>query len=225
MRTLISTLVLAALASVAARATSPGAASSPSPAAGVRVAMLEYNNGRSSRCFSDLFLQLVRFETGIEVADGFARVRADSTDVFNHPFAIMSGEGAFELSEAETSNLRDYLSRGGLLLASAGCSNADWNASMRRTLARLFPQQTLRELPLDHEAFHTVYDVGGFMSKGNTNATIWGLELDGRLAVVYSPEGLNSTADAGGGCCCCGGDEIKEARFINANLLVYALVR
>ncbi|MCA9307730.1 MAG: hypothetical protein KDA16_14465 [Phycisphaerales bacterium] len=28
-----------------------------------------------------------------------------------------------------------------------------------------------------------------------------------------------------GGCCCCGGNEIRNARYINANILAYALTK
>lgn len=54
---------------------------------------------------------------------------------------------------------------------------------------------------------------------------IEGIEIDGRLAVVFSPEGLNDTKNAGEGCCCCGGNEILNAKYVNANILAYALMR
>ena len=50
-----------------------------------------------------------------------------------------------------------------------------------------------------------------------------GLEIDGRIVLVYSQEGLNDTSNAASGCCCCGGDELRYAHRINVNLLTYAL--
>ena len=51
------------------------------------------------------------------------------------------------------------------------------------------------------------------------------LEIDGRVAVVFSSLGLNGTDDVGGECCCCGGNEIRDAKRVNADLLLYALTR
>jgi hypothetical protein len=52
------------------------------------------------------------------------------------------------------------------------------------------------------------------------------LEIDGRVVLIHSPDGLNDTdaEDIDPSCCCCGGNEVHEARRINANLLGYALV-
>jgi len=196
----------------------------------VSVAMLTYGAERkSSICFSDSFLKLTARETEIKVDRSFRRVALDSEELFDHPFAVMTGEGAFEATDAEVANLRRYLTRGGFLLASAGCSNAAWGASMRRTLLRVFPdsgESELKQLPLDHPVFQTIYDITEFQSKQRERVVrIFGIEVDGRLCVVFSPEGLNDTANAGGGCCCCGGNEIRNAKYINANILAYALMK
>lgn len=197
----------------------------PEAAGLVQPALLTYAGGMIAECFAPLFLRLVEYETDIAVAHDFAHVRADAAALFNHPFAILSGEGAFDLSDTEIANLRDFVTRGGLLVASAGCTNKAWDASMRRALERLFPDHPAAPIPHDHELFHTVYDLSSLTTRTGRTATLLGIELDGRMAVVYAPEGLNATDDAGGTCCCCGGDEIREARFLNANLLVYALLR
>ncbi len=73
--------------------------------------------------------------------------------------------------------------------------------------------------------FHTLYDIQPLRSKAAVKEAveIEGLEVDGRLAVVFSPYGLNDTANAGGNCCCCGGNEVRNAHLINADILAYAL--
>ncbi len=193
----------------------------------VRVAMLTYGAERkSSVCFSDHFLRDVSRETEIRVDPRFSQVDLQSQEMFEFPFAIMTGEGSFELTAEEIENARRFLTSGGFLLASAGCSNAAWNASMKRTLERILPDAELKELPLDHEVFHTIFDIRRLDAKRRgTEAEVFGIEIDGRLRVVYSPEGLNDTQNAGGGCCCCGGNEIRNAGEVNANILAYALTR
>jgi hypothetical protein len=195
----------------------------------VRVAMLTYDGGRTAVCFSTLFLQLVGYETEIEIDPSLHPVALDDEALFDHPFAIMSGEGAFSLSTGEVENLRAYLARGGFLLASPSCSNPAWGASFQRALDQALPEATpgvVRTLLTpEHEVFRTVYDLPTLSTTDLTPPILVGVEIDGRLAVVYSPQGLNDTETAGGGCCCCGTSEIREARFLNANMLVYALLQ
>ena len=50
-----------------------------------------------------------------------------------------------------------------------------------------------------------------------------GLEINGRLVLVYSKEGLNDVAHAEG-CCCCGGNEISKPALVNVNIFTYAVL-
>lgn len=191
----------------------------------VSVAMLSYADGKTSRCFANGFLRQVAYRTEINVDQEFAQVALGSGELFEHPFAVMTGEGVFELSEAEVEGLRDFLRRGGLLLASAGCSNPDWSVSFERAMERVFPERELEELSADHDVYHTLFELRELRTKKQREARILGMELDGRLAVIFSPQGLNDTEEAGHGCCCCGGDEVRDAKLVNANALVYALLK
>jgi hypothetical protein len=88
----------------------------------------------------------------------------------------------------------------------------------------LYPDVQLKPLSLKHPVFHTLYDLNQLnSSKAGRVPILYGLEINGRLAMVYSPIGINDTAHAGGECCCCGGEEILQAPLINANVLAYVL--
>ncbi|XHC24815.1 DUF4159 domain-containing protein [Phycisphaerales bacterium ac7] len=223
-------LILAGALALSALAVAQPADNRPAPAepGRVEVAMLTYGSARiTSVCFSDKFLELVRRQTSIRVHDEFAKADLATDSIFDYPLLIMTGEGAFELTDDEVTRLRSFLSRGGILLASAGCSNERWNESMRRTLERVLPASEPVELGMDHPMFTSLYQVSsleGSRYKGAPQA-LRGIEINGRIAVVYSPSGLNDTQNAEAGCCCCGGSEIRNARYINANILVYALTR
>jgi len=188
-------------------------------------ANLIYGNDMTTRCFSSHFLADMERETNIRTHKEFKPVRADSMDLFESPFAIMSGEGSFVLSEAERNNLRTYLNHGGFIVASAGCSSRQWNSSFRTEINRIFPDRELVKLEPEHPVFHTVYDIytSRYRSGAERFPDLFALKIDGRIALLYSPDGLNDTANAGGNCCCCGGNEVKAARQINVNLLAYAL--
>jgi hypothetical protein len=188
----------------------------------VRCGNLVYAGTKSSVCFSDKFLTTVAKETHIVADKKFTPVKLSSAEIFDHPFAIMTGEGAFTLPEAERKNLRSYLTRGGFLLASAGCSSSEWNRSFRNEIKKVLPDHELKKIPMTHPLFRTVFEISNVTVKGTGTAAIEGIEIDGRIVLVYSAEGLNDTGNVKG-CCCCGGNEVKNCHEINVNVFSYAL--
>jgi hypothetical protein len=189
----------------------------------VQCANLIYAGSKSSYCFSDQFLKELRKETLVEADVGFTPVKLSEQKVFDYPFAVMTGEGSFSLLEEERKNLAAYLTRGGFLLASAGCSSPEWDRSFRREFKKVFPEEELRKINMEHPLFQTLYNVKRINLKNGGTTLLEGLEIDGCIVLIYSSEGLNDTADVRG-CCCCGGNEVKNAKEINANILTYALM-
>jgi len=189
----------------------------------VQCANLIYAGTKSSVCFSDHFLSLVARETTINTARKFKAVKLADEEVFAYPFAIMTGEGNFAMTETERVQLRRYLERGGFLLASAGCSSEQWNISFRSEMQAVFPDRNLEKIELDHAMFRTVFEITSLQTKG-PEATLYGLTLGGKIVLVYSPDGLNDTSTMHG-CCCCGGNEIRNAQQVNVNILTYALLQ
>src|SRR5438874_1216443 len=97
----------------------------------VQVANLIYAGTKSSKCFSDHFLIQAEKDSKISTSRRFHAVKLGSEELFEFPLVIMTGEGAFELTDAERRNLRQFVEGGGLLLASAGCSSPEWDRSFR----------------------------------------------------------------------------------------------
>jgi len=191
----------------------------------VQCANLIYAQDKSSICFSDAFLAQIQKDTNIRTNRRFYPVKLDSPEIYRYPFAVMTGEGSFSLPDVQRQNLRNYLTRGGFLVASAGCSSSPWSVSFRAEIRRIFPKRELKKLPLSHPVYHTVYDIKELRTKrSDVKALLEGLEIDGKIVLIYSPEGLNDTANTGPGCCCCGGNEILNAQQVNVNLLAYALI-
>ena len=189
----------------------------------VQCANLVYGNDKSSVCYSAAFLQEVAKQTNVETTGTFNPVRMDSTELYMFPFAVMTGEGSFRLTQAQRENLAGYLTGGGFLVASAGCSSREWGRSFVREIKRVLPDAEMTEIETSHPIFHTVFDIDVIRTKRGKRQSLEGIEIDGKIVCVFSSDGLNDTSRAGGNCCCCGGDEIKNARQINANMLVYAL--
>ena len=189
----------------------------------VNCANLVYGSGKSSVCFSSEFLSQINRETFIQSNERLVQVPLESGDLHQFPFAVMTGEGSFQLSPQQRKNMRDYLQAGGFIIASAGCSSKPWQDSFRNEIQKVFPEITLKRLDFTHPVFHTVYDINELKCKGSHRAHLEGLEIDGKIVCIFSPDGLNDTSKAGGNCCCCGGNEIKNARQMNVNLLAYTL--
>lgn len=189
----------------------------------VQVANLIYAGVKSSQCFSDHFLGAAEKDSAISTSRRFHAVKLSSDEVFNFPMVIMTGEGEFTLTAAERENLRQYLSRGGFLLASAGCSSKEWNRSFRRELNSLLPKNPSAPISYQHPVFNTVHRIESLKAKHGTPKPLEGVTFDGRLCVIYSEDGLNDTAHAQG-CCCCGGNEITNCIDVNVNILAYALL-
>ncbi|MFO8007558.1 MAG: DUF4159 domain-containing protein [Candidatus Brocadiia bacterium] len=188
----------------------------------VHVANLIYAGVKTSKCFSDHFLRRAENKSEISTSHRFHAVKLRSEDLYQYPFVIMTGEGDFRLADRERENLKKYCEMGGLVLASAGCSSSKWDASFRREMRKIWPDAALEPIPMDHPVFHTVEDIGKIKVKSGEARPLEGLNVDGKLAIVYSRDGLNDTEHTSG-CCCCGGNEILNAEQINVNILAYAL--
>jgi Domain of unknown function (DUF4159) len=191
----------------------------------VQCANLIYGGTHTSRCFSDEFLSVVQKKTAIPTERRFKSVKLSSKELFKFPFAMMTGEKNFLFTIKERKNLKDYLTKGGFLLASAGCSNKEFNKSFRMEIKRIFPKKKLEAIKMNHPLFRTVNKIKklNIKSETATKVQLEGLTLNGKLVMVYSPHGLNNTANTKG-CCCCGGNEILNALDINVNVLVYAIL-
>lgn len=193
----------------------------------VQCANLVYAGNKTSKCFSDRFLKRLSMETRIQTESNFRKVRLDSRELCNYPFAVMTGEGSFTLTEKDRVMLRYYLTHGGFLLASASCSDPQWVRSFRSEFARVFPGKQLTRLSLSHPLFRLVYKIDNLKTtherSGPNGATLEALTLNNKIVLIFSSDGLNDTAHTEG-CCCCGGDEIDRAEFINVNVLAYALL-
>lgn len=189
----------------------------------VQVANLIYAGTKTSECFADHFLRRAEKDSAISTSRRLHSVKLSSDEIYNFPLLVMTGEGEFELLAEERENLRQFIERGGFLLASAGCSSEEWDRSFRREMAKTFGDRELKPLANDHLVFHTAYDVSKLEAKHGTPKPLAGLHFGTRLGVLYSQDGLNDTSNSQG-CCCCGGNEITNAEEVNVNILVYSLL-
>ena len=184
---------------------------------------LIYADNQSSVCFADRFLSDVARDTNLKVTKSFCMVKLSSAGVFDYPFCVMSGNESFILTAPERENLKKYLTHGGFILASPGCSDEVWDKAFRKELKLCFPELSLAKIPSNHAIFSTVHSIPRLTEKHGKAVSLEGLELNGRLVLVYSKEGLNDVSNAKG-CCCCGGNEIADPAKVNVNIFTYAVL-
>lgn len=182
---------------------------------------LTYAGNKGSVCFADHFLSDVADQTNLRVNKTFCPVRLDADALFDYPICVMSGNDDFTLTQKERQQLRQYLIRGGFLLVSPGCSDKKWDQAFRREMQICFPEYPLKTIPMTHPIFSIVNPISSLVEKNGNTVSLEGLEINGRLVLVYSKEGLNDVQHAVG-CCCCGGDEVEDPARVNVNVFTYA---
>ena len=80
-------------------------------------------------------------------------------NLFSYPFLFISGEDSFfPFRENELLRLRKYFNYGGTLFADDGAAtpHVGFDASFRREIARIFPEDPLRRLPTIATIFNTL---------------------------------------------------------------------
>jgi len=189
----------------------------------LQCANLVYAGNKSSVCFADKFLSDVASDTNLNVGRNFIPVRLESDNLFDFPFAVWSGEGSFSLTKKDRENLRKYLLNGGFILSSPGCSDPAWDSAVRKELKVIFPEYSLKKIPMSHPIFSIVHKIPRLTDKHGGESFVEGMEINGRLVMVYSKDGLNDVGNAHG-CCCCGGNMINESVLVNVNVFTYALL-
>jgi hypothetical protein len=132
-------------------------------------------------------LTAIRTRTTLGVTAQEKVVTLSDDELWNVPYIYMTGHGNVHWSDQDLATLRRYLRQGGFLHAD---DNYGMDVSIRRELARLFPDQPLVEVPLDHPIYHLIYDFPKGIPKIHVHdgkpAQGFGIFLDGRLAVYYS---------------------------------------
>lgn len=170
--------------------------------------------------------------TSVEVVLEARPVALDSPRLFETPFLYLSSDGELpRLKDAEVENLRRYLTFGGFLLADANDASdgAGFDASFRRELARVLPQQQLAPLPSTHVVFKSFFLLDAAPGRVLNKPVLEAVQLNKRAAVMYSQNDVLGalSRDDGGGHeydVVPGGERQRElATRLAINIVMYAL--
>ena len=78
--------------------------------------------------------------------------------IYDHPWIYATQTGYWDLSDAETRRLGDYLERGGFLVVDDFYGQRDWEV-FRQTMARVLPGQPIEDLPDDAHMLRVLFDI------------------------------------------------------------------
>ncbi|MDC0274001.1 MAG: DUF4159 domain-containing protein [Planctomycetaceae bacterium] len=157
-------------------------------------------------------------------------------NIFNFPMLYIHGRQSFSFSEAEREQLRKYLNRDGVLFADACCGASQFDVAFRKEIGKLFPNQKLTRIPVEHELMQTPFDIRQVTRRlpsvnrpGQPLKTLtqkgepvlYGIEIDGRLAVIYSQYDLSCALERQTSLIC-NGYSPEDALHIAMNIVIYS---
>jgi Domain of unknown function (DUF4159) len=144
--------------------------------------------------------------TSLKVHPDGKVLRLTDDELLDYPFIFMTNLGSMSLSDAEQKILREYLLKGGFLMADDFWAAAEWQ-HIREVMQLVLPDRKPVELTLEHPIFHTVYqfdalpqvpsirawargmtyeDWHGPFENGDTSPHFWGYFDDhGRLLALF----------------------------------------
>jgi hypothetical protein len=158
----------------------------------VQIARLKYSGGGD--WYNDPsgevnLLKYVQSVTGIKTKPEYVFVDINSDKIFNYPILFMTGHGNITFSESEAKRLRKYLENGGFLYAD---DDYGMDQAFRREMKKVFPDQTLQEVPFGHPIYHSFFHFDKGLPKIHEHDKKppqgFGYFLNGRLVVFYTYE-------------------------------------
>lgn len=167
-------------------------------------------------------------------------LNATDPRLIEYPIAFMHGRRTFQLTAEERVALAEFIKHDGFLLADAICASQTFVDSFAREMKAIFPEYRFEPIRSDHPVFSDEYrgfDVRSVTLRDprirgeadpleakltKTSPLLFGLEVDGRYAIVFSPFDI-SCALENQASLECKGYVREDAARLGINILLYAL--
>ncbi|WP_026725781.1 DUF4159 domain-containing protein [Flavobacterium sasangense] len=116
-----------------------------------------------------------------------ATVEVGSSEIFTYPFVHMTGHGNVVFSPNDVINLRNYLTSGGFLHID---DNYGMDEFIRKEIKKIFPDNSLTEIPSNHILFQEPFNFPGGLPKihehDNQKPQAFGIFIEGRIVLLYT---------------------------------------
>ena len=144
------------------------------------------------------------------------------------PVLFFSGVRSLKLDEAQAKILRQYLSRGGMIVFDSIAGSPYFYESAKKVMQQLLPDEPIRRVPLDHPVFHMLSDTSKVRIPRlpqEDQPMLEGIYVGSHIACLVSKYGLG-----------CGWDDhdvplldkavyydVESANKLGINLVAYAI--
>lgn len=161
---------------------------------------LQYRSGNwdtDPRMPSNLLHSLIEYTT-VPVNEQEKVVPLESPELFNYPFAYMSGHKLVQFNQKERRNFESYVRNGGFVFVDDCNHDIDglFARSFEEQMWQIFGQHALKKIPNSHKLYRSffTFDEGPPTTSFELNG--WGddlvhdylkaIEINGRIGVLYS---------------------------------------
>ncbi len=185
-------------------------------------------------------LRVIESEVDLRLDTEPQLVELSDPQLFDYPIVFLHGRRDFRLSVPQRKALAVYLRRGGFLFGDSICASPEFTAAVRREIKAALPEAEFVRVPFDHPLFRR--DFGGKdlptvtlrdpqLRTGNDplkakltkiKPLLEAVEIDGRLAVVFSPYDI-SCALENHASLECKGYVPQDAASLGVNIVLFAL--
>lgn len=208
----------------------------------IRIAKLMHGGGCNDApgALANLLRTASQGELKLSVSNHPFEMRASDPALPRFHLAFMHGRHDFRFTPEERKSLREFLENGGLLFADSICASKEFTDAFRREVQLVLPDHPLERIPANSPLFTDA--AGGFniqqVSRREPAAAqagqplrsrvqkvppeLDGIQIDGRLAVIFSPYDISCALEQHEALQCRGYTREDAAR-IALNVLLYSL--
>jgi len=134
-------------------------------------------------------LNFIAEHTNIKTNPEYVVADLETNEIFNFPVTFLTGHGNIVLSGKNIKMLREYFENGGFMYVD---DDYGIDKSFRREIKKLFPNNSLVEVPFNHEIYHSFYEFNNGPPKthehDNKAPKGYGIFLGKRMVLYYTVE-------------------------------------
>lgn len=209
----------------------PGQAWALGAVSTVDVVEIQLPSGTLSRpnAWRTMLYEVAR-STSVETdPDGVVQLPPDDLALFEHPFAVLVGDGAFgPLSPEHLEQLKRYLTYGGFLYIddTTGVPDSPFSLSVRRLLQRMFPTRPLQRLERNHSLYRAFFLIERPIGRVQGPGYLEGIKLGSIYPIIFGQIDLSGAlerSESGRSLRPISERQRREATKLAVNLVLYAL--
>lgn len=193
----------------------------------LQIARVKYSGGGDWYNDPSAEVNLLKFistNTNIKSNPEYVACDIETNEIFNYPITFLTGHGNIVLSTKNVKTLQKYFENGGFMFID---DDYGLDKAFRREIKKVFPENSLVELPFNHEIYHALYDFENGPPKthehDNKPPKGFGLFVDKRMVLYYTTESNPSDGWANPDVHNDTPNKREEALKFGTNIIVYAL--